>query len=446
MPANRATRTKLQTALVCCLFAWSGCALAQGADILWRNTTTGDVAIWFTNSGTFAFSKDLGVVPTQWTVADVRDFNGDGYSDILWRNTTTGDTVIWYLNSGGTFASSTDLGVVPAAWTVAGTGYFGPTSGQQPPDVVVSDSWQNTAMGTAALAADTPYTVHVNQYGQFNTATGSYALSQNTTGSDNTAVGFQALAYNTLGMDNTALGALALDVSTGFQNTATGAYALGYNMSGNYNTAMGANALYANSTGNNNIAIGTGAGYSLTTGSNNIDIGNAGVAGESGVIRIGTVTTSPATQTAAYIAGIYGNTASGGLPVVINSNGLLGTTTSSERFKTAIAPMGSKTAKLSELRPVTFHYKADPQGTPRYGLIAEEVAKVYPELVVRDQNGRIDGVHYDELAPMLLNEVQKQAAEIRTLKQQMAELKTLKTELRTALSKLQNANRLVADR
>jgi len=117
-----------------------------------------------------------------------------------------------------------------------------------------------------------------------------------------------------------------------------------------------------------------------------------------------------------------------------------------ERFKTAIAPMGSSSEKLSELRPVTFQYKADPEGTPRYGLVAEEVAKIYPELVVRDQDGRIDGVHYEELTPMLLNELQKQAAEIRDLRQQVTELSGLKAELRTALSNLQTANRFFADR
>jgi hypothetical protein len=125
--------------------------------------------------------------------------------------------------------------------------------------------------------------------------------------------------------------------------------------------------------------------------------------------------------------------------VVVGSNGELGAVSSSERFKTAIAPMGSSTAKLQQLRPVTFHYKTDFKGTLRYGLLAEEVAKVYPELVVRDEKGRIDGIRYDELAPMLLNEVQRQASEIRDLQQQMA-------VIRAAVVKLQPKDERVAQR
>jgi hypothetical protein len=131
-------------------------------------------------------------------------------------------------------------------------------------------------------------------------------------------------------------------------------------------------------------------------------------------------------------------------------------TVSSERFKTAIAPMGSNTAKLGQLRPVTFHLKTDPKGTLQYGLIAEEVAKVYPELVIRDQKGRIDGVRYDELAPMLLNEVQKQAAEIRDLKQQQKQSVAQAEQLRdmqqqlavmqATFAKLQVKDELVARR
>jgi hypothetical protein len=138
---------------------------------------------------------------------------------------------------------------------------------------------------------------------------------------------------------------------------------------------------------------------------------------------------------------------------MISSTGQLGVTVSSERFKTAIAPMGLDTAKLNQLRPVTFKLKSDATGTRQYGLIAEEVAKVYPELVIRDQSGRIDGVRYDELAPMLLNETQQQATEIRALKKQLrstqeevANLKGLKQELRAALIKLQAMNETVAQR
>jgi hypothetical protein len=152
-----------------------------------------------------------------------------------------------------------------------------------------------------------------------------------------------------------------------------------------------------------NIAIGVAAGTNLTSGSNNIDIGNQGVAAESNTIRIGT----KSTQTATYIAGIYGTSVSGSA-VMVSSTGQLGAVVSSERFKTAIAPMGENSGKLQQLRPVTFKLKTDPKGPLQYGLIAEEVAKVYPDLVIRDQAGRIAGVRYDELAAILLNEVQQQ--------------------------------------
>ena len=178
----------------------------------------------------------------------------------------------------------------------------------------------------------------------------------------------------------------------------------------------------------------------FTTGSNNLDIGNVGVAGENGAIRIG----ATSKQTSAYIAGIYSNSLSG-LAVVVTSSGQLGVTgASSERFKTAIAPIGSDTARLRQLRPVSFKLKTDATGTVQYGLIAEEVAKVYPELVIRDEKGRIDGVRYDELAPMLLNEVQQQqkqlaaqaninaaqAAQLRDVQQQLANMQTAVLRLR----------------
>jgi hypothetical protein len=159
-----------------------------------------------------------------------------------------------------------------------------------------------------------------------------------------------------------------------------------------------------------------------------------GVAAESGVIRIGTTSS----QTAAYIAGISSAKVTGSA-VYVTSEGQLGVLASSERFKTAVAPMGSDTAKLEQLRPVSFKLKTDATGTRQYGLIAEEVAKVYPELVIRDQNGRIDGVRYEELAPMLLNEVQQQAAEIRELKRQqktVGEMQKALADVRAVLAEL----------
>lgn len=264
--------------------------------------------------------------------------------------------------------------------------------------------YYNTAAGFEALESNTG--------GYYNTATGSFALSANTSGESNTAAGFQALFSNTSGYFNTATGLAALYYNvTGTRNAADGAYALNANTTGAENAAFGHGALRSITIGNANIAVGFEAGHILTTGSYNIDIGNIGASSDNNTIRIGT----EGQQAKTHIAGIYDNTSVVGIGVVIDSSGQLGTVSSSERFKTDIAPIGSGTEKLQQLRPVTFHYKTDTQGTLRYGLIAEEVAKVYPELVVRDKNGRIDGVQYDELAPMLLNELQKEHAVVATL-------------------------------
>lgn len=299
----------------------------------------------------------------------------------------------------------------------------------------------NSAFGYRALQS--------NVTGTWNIASGSDSLHSNTSGDYNSAYGVQALYFNTTASNNTASGYRALYKSTtGIDNTAAGFAALLNNTTGNGNTAVGYNALNMNTTGLNNIAIGNNAGYSVTD-SNNIEIGNPGIKSDSGTIRIG------ANQARAYIAGIYDNTSVSGLAVIVDSNGQLGTAgaSSSERFKTDIEPMGSNSGRLQQLRPVKFRYKADAQGTLRYGLIAEEVAKVYPELVVRNQNGRIDGVRYDELAPLLLNELQQQqrinsaqAAQIRELKGQVKEINDLKQEMRAALLKLQKNDQLVAKR
>jgi len=269
-------------------------------------------------------------------------------------------------------------------------------------------------------------------------------------------------------------------------NTATGYETLYGNTSGTQNTANGVHALASNTTGSNNIAEGYHGGYNLTTGSNNIDIGSPGVAAESGVIRIGTVTGTTSTQTATYVAGIYGvKTASAGTAVFIDSSGQLGTVSSSIRYKEDIQPMAGASGRLLKLRPVQFRYKkADASGVKpiQYGLIAEEVAEVYPELVVRDATtGRIDGVRYDELAPMLLNEAQQQqrkmtaqaemmaaqatinaqeaeqiaaqaqqiavqGAQLRDVLQQLAELKKLNQATQVVLRKLQTRNEFVAQR
>ena len=260
--------------------------------------------------------------------------------------------------------------------------------------------------------------------GQGNTATGVQALQANTIGSHNTASGYSALYSNTVASDNTAVGNFALGVNTtGDQNTAVGSSTLGVNGTGQGNTAVGVAALQINTTGSNNIAVGVEAGGAVSTGSNNIDIGSEGTTLDNGVIRIGIT----GTQTSAFIAGIYGvkTGSNDAVPVLIDSNGNLGTVSSSRQYKEDIQGMGDASAGLMRLRPVTFRYKnpfADGSKPVQYGLIAEEVAEVYPDLVARSADGQIETVKYQLLDPMLLNEVQRQQSEIRELQERLSKM------------------------
>lgn len=271
----------------------------------------------------------------------------------------------------------------------------------------------NTATGVGALFANTT--------GNLNTVTGDAALSHNSSGNQNTAAGFQALSENTTGSLNTANGSKALgDNATGAENTGTGYSALISNTTGSFNTAEGSNALSLNTTGNGNIAVGNQAGSNLTTGDNNIDVGNEGVADESNTIRIGT----QGTQTATFIAGINGATASGGTAVFVDTNGQLGTLTSSARFKDNIKPMDKASESILALKPVTFRYKKeiDPAGTSQFGLVAEEVEKVNPSLVVRDKDGSPYSVRYEAVNAMLLNEFLKARRQIDAQQKQIEAL------------------------
>ena len=224
-------------------------------------------------------------------------------------------------------------------------------------------------------------------------------------------------------------------------NTADGDSALGGNTSGSGNTANGFNALALNTSGSSNIALGFQAGFNLTTGDNNIDIGNAGVAGDTGTIRIGTASV----QTGTFIAGINSAVVSGGA-VFVNGAGQLGVQISSARFKDEIKPMGKASAALFALKPVTFRYKKqiDRQGVPQFGLVAEEVEKVNPDLIIRDPEGKPYAVRYEQINAMLLNEflkeqkkVQEQMREIQELKKRMA---TVVTHLEEQDSKIQKVN------
>jgi hypothetical protein len=262
----------------------------------------------------------------------------------------------------------------------------------------------NTATGFDALYSNTT--------GYYNTANGVAALFSNVTGSLNTASGASTLYSNTTGYDNTASGFEALVYNTtGNNNTASGVYALYSNRTGNENTGAGAYALRSNTTGSNNIALGNQAGFNLTTGSANIDIGNVGVPAEGDTIRIGTT----GTQTRTFIAGISGVPVPRGVGVIVGTNGQLGTIVSSERFKENIQPMAKSSETLLSLKPVTFHYKSDKTNTPQFGLVAEEVAAVNPDLIVRDKNGEIYSVRYEAVNAMLLNEFLKEHDKVEQL-------------------------------
>ena len=285
----------------------------------------------------------------------------------------------------------------------------------------------NTATGTFALLS--------NIIGRLNTANGALALLSNTNGHFNTAVGSSALYSNIGGLANTAVGVSALYSNTiGDDNVAIGSSALSAN-TGNGNTAVGAFALAQNTSGTINIALGSRSGE-LATGSNNIDIGNRGVGGESDTIRIGGNVFGFGSQTAAFIAGISG-TAVVGDAVVVDGNGQLGTVASSARFKKNIKPMDKTSEAILALKPVSFQYRSDSKGTPQFGLIAEEVAKVNPDLVVRNRNGEIYSVRYDQVNAMLLNEFLK---EHRTVQEQGATITELKKQVEALSAGLQRVN------
>jgi hypothetical protein len=291
----------------------------------------------------------------------------------------------------------------------------------------------NAALGSDALRSNTTGSANVavggsalrsSTTGHRNAAVGSGALRSNTTGSYNTAVGWAALFANSTGASNSGFGRYALrNNTTGFDNAAVGALALRQNTTGEQNAAFGRAALYQNTSGSRNVAIGQGAGGSQTTGNDNIYIANVGVAGESGQIRIG----NPVAHTQVHIAAVHDVTSSGGIPVLVSPFGTLGTTTSSARFKRDVEDLGDASDLLMRLRPVRFHYLEEAVGaeeakTTQYGLIAEEVAQVAPELVAPDTDGKPYSVKYHVLPALLLNEVQRQRLEIAALRERLVKL------------------------
>lgn len=344
--------------------------------------------------------------------------------------------------------------------------------------LALTTAGQNTATGAGAMLLNTSGRRNTvagtdallyNDTGLYNGAVGAFALFNNTNGFSNNAMGDSALLSNVHGAQNTALGDLALgnndftaaglanfntgvgaevllNNTNGDSNNAVGAYALSGNTIGVFNQAMGVLALASNLVGSANIAIGdsalinagTGgpssfntvigdaAGGALTSGSDNIYIGATagGPAVESGAIRIG----DPSFISGAWIAGIFGNLTPG-VPVYINASGRLSTTPSSQRYKEDIKSMDKASEALFALKPVTFRYKKefDATGTPQFGLVAEEVAKVNPDLVYRDNEGKIYSVRYEAVNAMLLNEFIK---EHRTMEKQQATMASQEAQIK----------------
>ncbi len=353
-------------------------------------------------------------------------FTGSGTGLAVTNNATIGGNMAVTGSISGSFTGT--AGAAVYAHHVTSDSYNNVTAGSSALSSNLTGS-NNTAVGYKALSKNTD---------NYNTAVGTQALQASTSGSSNTAVGFNAMQTNVSGYGNTALGIAALQRNnTGACNTAIGGNALQYNTN-NFNTAIGSTAMQRNltggrnvaigydclsastsggdnvaiglsamnklTTGGTNIAIGLSAGSQLTGGEiQNIYIGNPGGGGESSTIRLG----SNSTHTSCFIAGISGITASGGTAVYINSGGQLGTTTSSRRYKDDIQTISKESERIMQLRPVSFSYKTDPAKQVQFGLIAEEVEQVMPELVVYKDN-KPETVAYHLLTPLLLNEAQNQ--------------------------------------
>jgi trimeric autotransporter adhesin len=345
-------------------------------------------------------------------------------------------------------------------------------------------SVNNTAVGFAALENNDD--TGTPGGAPFNDAVGANALFSNVTGFSNNALGESALFFNVDGAENTAVGDLALTNNdnpsgsgTANFNTAVGASALASNSTGGSNNAVGSGALIANTTAGFNEAMGVDALSANTTGDSNVAIGDAAMAGTStsqfctmigwdvgpnltdfssddiyigatagaaaagpeiGTIRIG----DPSFVFDAYMAGIYLNPNPGLLPVFVDANGHLSSTFSSERFKKDIGPMDKTSEAIYSLKPVTFHYKKDKTNMPQFGLIAEQVAKVNPDLIVRDKEEKPFAVRYDQINAMLLNEFLKEHQTVQALKataeKQQATIAALTASLREQAAQIQKVS------
>lgn len=401
------------------------------------NTATGFKAMQHTTTG--SWNAAHGNLAMQYNTTGSRN-TGMGPEALLNNTTGNNNTAVGFLALGNSKTSSDNTAIGTQTLYTNTTGHDNTASG-------VQALFSNTATGVEAM--------YGNVTGYYNTAVGYRALTNNTGptatyykgGTSNTAFGYQTLAANITGWQNTAIGESVLTSNTlGAHNTGIGEDSLFGNLSGNHNTAWGESTLYNNVSGNDNVAggyyalntttgsgnaaighqasmnlvtgdyntaIGYQSGYGLTSGSHNIYVASAGANTESYIIRMGT----QGKHLGAYIAGISGVTATGGAAVYINSSGQLGTLPSSQRFKKDIKSLDATSEKIMNLRPVTFRYKqADEKGSfpTQFGLIAEEVAKILPELVEFDEEGKPLSVFYHLLTPLLLAELQRGHVENQT--------------------------------
>ena len=407
------------------------------------NTANGNSALLYNQSG--GFNTGMGINALFYNTGS----NNVALGASAGYNLTSGSNNVAIANSGvagegGTIRIGTQ-GTQTRAF-VAGISGVSISGGQT---VVVNSNGQlgiaaavsgtsNSSLGGTSLSANTT--------GDFNTAAGNAALRFNTSGSKNTASGAAALRSNTRGDGNTATGVGAMSFNTrGSFNTSMGLAALRSNTTGNRNVALGVEAATAQTTGSANVAIGFRAGANWTVGDNNISISNPGLAEDNKTIRIGV----KGQQARTFIAGIRNTTLAGGLAVLVNADGKLGVATSSRRYKEDIQPMGDASNPLLQLRPVTFRYKqAEEDGTHplQYGLIAEEVAAVMPELAVYNTDGTPESVAYQVLPSLLLNEYQKQAKELAaekagrlTAEARLAALETEMATMKLMIAKLASA-------
>lgn len=462
----RQRRTALIVALLGGVASVLSCA-AQAQD--YTDTVLGTSAF---QSGQGSFNTAIGAF-TLWQNESGNGNTVVGYTAMYWSTTGWQNTAVGNqsLNQNRTGTWNTAIGQNSLIGNTTGSNNTGSGIDAGACSTTASN---NTATGAFSLSGGGVYTLDVpwptcpdsGATGSENTSTGSYSMFNNLTGTDNTATGYQSLQANTSGNNNVASGVGALYSNTngasntasghqtlyrnttGYHETADGANSLFSNTTGNENVAFGYDALFSNTTGSKNIGIGVNAGYLLTHGSNNIDIANQGVATDNGIIRIGT----SGTNTQTFVAGIYNSKVTGSA-VYVTASGQLGVLASSERYKTDVTTMGSGSEKLAALRPVTFHLKNDGSGELQYGLIAEEVAKVYPELVIRGAEGTIEGVRYEELTPMLLNQAQQQqreldaqSQEIAALKRQLSDVVRMSEEMQASLQILQAKDSRVASR